>query len=242
MAPNAPGPSVSGDAVAHAARLGRAAFAGEILVAPSTRELAGGLIGAAPAPRVEGSAAWRLLGLVPDPAPLTRPLDTAMVGRGAELSQLRQAFDRVVDLQRLHLCTVLGTAGIGKSRLVEELGARVADEATVVAGRCIPVWRRNHLLAARRDGEAAGRRPAPRRAARRRRGWAPRFPSASRTPGSRRRGEQPRGDLLRPSGGCSTRSRAERPLVVVFEDIHWAEPTLLDFIEYLARGRDAMRR
>ena len=36
------------------------------------------------------------------------------------------------------------------------------------------------------------------------------------------------------SASCSRRSRAERPLVVVFDDIHWAEPTLLDLLEYVA--------
>jgi predicted ATPase len=51
---------------------------------------------------------------------------------------LEQAFHRAVDEGACHLFTVLGTAGIGKSRLVNELVAELGDEARVLVGRCVP--------------------------------------------------------------------------------------------------------
>jgi DNA-binding SARP family transcriptional activator len=235
-APDAQGSSVAGDALAHAARLEQAAGAGEVLVAQSTRELAGRLVRTAPAPPVDGAAAWRLLGFLPDPAPLTRPpIDTAIVGRETELAQLRQAFDRVADVQSLHLCTVLGTAGIGKSRLVQELCSRVAEQATVVAGRCIPYG----------DGitfwplvEMARRLTAKRPFAELLAGveGGERIPERVADASGAGDGASSREEIFEAFRQLFEALAGERPLVVVFEDIHWAEPTLLDFVEYLAEA------
>ena len=78
-------------------------------------------------------------------------LQPVFVGRGSELAELRQAYDRVVATGRPLLVTVVGDAGVGKTRLVREfwrwLGGRSA--AAAAAHRPVPVvWSRDHLLAA----------------------------------------------------------------------------------------------
>ena len=101
-------------------------------------------------------------------------------------------------------------------------------------GRPLPVLRRGrHLPPAGRDRPAArGKRPAAagRGAARRRR--ADRAAGPGRDRPVRRAPPRPR-RRSGPSAGCSSGWPRERPLVVVVEDVHWAEPTLLDLLEYL---------
>ena len=60
-----------------------------------------------------------------------------MVGRDRELALLRQAFERVTTDRACHLFTVLGAAGAGKTRLVEEFASQVDAGATVLRGRCL---------------------------------------------------------------------------------------------------------
>ena len=71
------------------------------------------------------------------PAHLRR-LDTPMVGRGRELDLIRQAFERTVDERNCHLFTLLGPAGIGKSRLVSSFVSDIGARATILRGRCLP--------------------------------------------------------------------------------------------------------
>src|SRR5438094_776418 len=78
--------------------------------------------------------AWEVVAVAPGAAGLARRLDTPLVGRSSELRLLEDAFARVARERRPHLFTVLGPPGVGKSRLVAELGARVGDRATVLAG------------------------------------------------------------------------------------------------------------
>ena len=60
-----------------------------------------------------------------------------MVGRGRQLGQLRQAFEEVVVDRVCHLFTVLGPAGVGKSRLIEEALGQIGADAIVLRGRCL---------------------------------------------------------------------------------------------------------
>ncbi len=69
--------------------------------------------------------AWRLLELVPDAPPFLRRFDAPLVGRDGELAQLRQAFERAQRERRAQLFTVFGEAGIGKTRLAQELARTV---------------------------------------------------------------------------------------------------------------------
>ena len=81
-----------------------------------------------------------------------------MVGREHELALLRDAFDARCDERACQLVTVLGPAGIGKSRLVNELVSS-AGRRGAPADRPLPPLRRgNHILAA--DGDRFGKRPA----------------------------------------------------------------------------------
>ena len=81
-------------------------------------------------------AAFRLLEVHPTAPGVARRLDSPLVGRERELGLLRQAFDRAVSERACHLFTVLGAAGVGKSRLVEEFLAEVPG-ARVLRGRCL---------------------------------------------------------------------------------------------------------
>ena len=131
---------------------------------------------------------------------------------------------------------VIGTAGIGKSRLVKELLSSVDEEASVLVGRCLPYgkgityWplrdlvrrgRRRGLTRSRSSGLLEGEPDASKVAARI--AGAIGIAEAARAPRTRRSGR---------SAGCSSACPAT-PARVGFDDLQWAEPTFLDLIEYL---------
>ena len=120
--------------------------------------------------------------------------------------------------------------GVGKSRLAARVPRRRSTR-TVVRGP-LPLLRRgHHLLAGRRGREAAAARRELDSAA---------AAARSRRCSARATRRRRRGDRAGRSASCSRRRRAERPLVVVFDDIHWGEPTFLDLIEHVADlSRDA---
>src|SRR4051794_24535003 len=132
----------TGDVVNVAARLEETAEPGEILIGDATRRL---VRDAAEVEAVEPLAlrgkaepvtAWRLLGLVGDVA-VERRHGSPLVGREPETALLRDAYDDARARRRCRLVTVVGPAGIGKSRLVRELVSSVSDEAIVLTGRCL---------------------------------------------------------------------------------------------------------
>jgi class 3 adenylate cyclase/tetratricopeptide (TPR) repeat protein len=234
-----------GDAVNLAARLEQAAEPGEILLGEQTRALVGGMVEAeelAPLPlkgKRQPVRAWRLRGLVETPS---RVLDPTLVGRASELHQLQGWFEAVAERGTCGAVTVVGTAGVGKSRLTREFLHRLGDRAAVVEGHCMPYgegvtfWPvrgaiqravgigpqtgtglARGRIAAQLDGMADGELVAPRIEALL--GLGPAAPGLQETFWAVRR-------LLEHLAGRG-------PLVAVFEDIHWAEPTLLDLLEYL---------
>ena len=153
----------SGDAFNVAARLQQSASPGEVLVGAETYALVRGAVDVeqlAPLD-VKGKAdplnAYRLLGVR---EPRDRRMDIAMVGRVRELARLRQAFAQAVADRSCQLFTLLGPAGVGKSRLAIEFLTGL-DGAVVARGRClsygegITYW--PVLEAIRRLGEAGGR-------------------------------------------------------------------------------------
>ena len=129
---------------------------------------------------------------------------------------VRAAWERTVEESGCHLFTLLGAAGVGKSRLVSELFAELADEAHRVE-RSLPALRGgDHVLAADR-GPVAGRRT-------RRRG--------ARASRHGRRGGRRR--------SCSLRSvrlleslASDRPVILHIDDLQWAESMLLDLIDHI---------
>jgi class 3 adenylate cyclase/tetratricopeptide (TPR) repeat protein len=234
-----------GNAVNLAARLEQTAEPGQILIGEQTRALVGDAVRAEELPPLpvkgkrEPVRAWRLLELA---AARSRELDPTLVGRMPELDQLEGWFRTVVDRGTCAAITVVGSAGVGKSRLTREFLHRVADRATVVAGQCVPYgdgvtfWpvseairraagigprtgtsRARGRIATRLDGMADGELVAPRIQALL--GLGPAAPGLQETFWAVRR-------LFEHLAGRA-------PLVAVFEDIHWAEPTLLDLLEYL---------
>ncbi len=239
---------VTGDAVNRAARLQEAAGPGEVLIGDATYRLARDavVVERVDSLDVQGnddsSTAWRLVGVVEGAPSFARRLDTPLVGRARELAQLRLVFERVVEEQTNYLFTILGPAGIGKSRLALELVNTLSEAATIVSGRClaygegITFWPlREIVLDLSRDRPGASISALLE-------DDADRDAIAARISGAIGRSE-----------GTATAEEAfwavrrlfeavarEHPLIVVFEDIHWAEPTLLDLIDHVAEwSRDA---
>jgi class 3 adenylate cyclase len=116
----------TGDTMNTAARLQAAAPVGEILIGAATYRLVQGSViadGVEPLD-LKGKAgpvtAHRVVALDDDPARRPRPAATALIGRVRELGMLQDVFDRAAEERSCQLLTVLGTAGVGKSRLVAE--------------------------------------------------------------------------------------------------------------------------
>jgi class 3 adenylate cyclase/tetratricopeptide (TPR) repeat protein len=208
-------PLATGDAVNIAARLEQAAAPGQILLGTETQRLTRD---AAKSERVEVTAkgkpaplaAFRLASLDPSAAAFARRLDAPLVGRARELGLLEREFERAADDDVCRMVTLLGTAGVGKSRLVEELVNRIGGRASVLRGRClhygegITYWPLVEvLLQLGADPETVLALPSPIEAA-----------LESRK-------------LLEAHA-------ADRPLLLVFDDIHWGESTFLDLVEHLA--------
>ena len=202
---------VTGDAVNVAARLEQAASPNEILLGGTTHAVVRGAIRSEPLePLVlKGKSAsvpaWRLLELLPDAPARTSPADSVFVGREGELAALEEALGRAVEMRSPQLVTLVGPPGIGKSRLVRELIQRT--DAAVLAGRCLSYGEGITYWPLREMLVESDQRSALE-------GTADEIASRVRT--------------------IFERSSAERALIVLFDDIHWAEPTLLDLIEYVA--------
>ena len=118
----APGrqPSLFGEPLDRSAALARAAQDGEVLLSDATRGLAPDAIRVEPAP---DAGAWRLQELIPGAPAVVRRLGIPMVGRHDELATARAAFARVASAGNTQMLTVIGDAGLGKSRLAQELAA-----------------------------------------------------------------------------------------------------------------------
>jgi class 3 adenylate cyclase/tetratricopeptide (TPR) repeat protein len=209
----------SGDAVNVAARLEQAARPAEIILGEETYRLVRdaveveALTPLALKGKSDATPAYRLLELIEGAPALARRFDTPFVGRKDELAQLLRSFERAVAERTPVLVTVLGPPGIGKTRLVSELISQVEDRATVLQGRClsygegITFWPLQEILRALPACPAEA--PDPERAG-----------SIEETFWAYRK--------------LFEALAQEKPLVLVLEDIHWAEPTLLDLIEHVA--------
>ena len=129
----------TGDAVNVAARLEQAAAPGEVLVGAPTLALVRDAVEVEPVEplalkgKAEPVPAYRLLRVREAPE---RRHEARFVGRERELALLREAWERAQAEQRCELVTVVGDAGVGKSRLVAEALASI--DAPVVRGRCLP--------------------------------------------------------------------------------------------------------
>jgi DNA-binding SARP family transcriptional activator len=233
---------VAGDALDVAAQVQQAAESDEILVADTTKRLTQAAIRIEPVEALEFKGTpeqvqvWRLLDVVLE-APLAGPRRASpMVGRERELAQLRQAFEAAVDRRTPHLFTLLGPAGIGKSRLAAEFTASLGNAATVASGRCLPYGEAiTYWPLAEIVRELAGDDPRtsidkllagdPEAAL-----IADRLASAMGIAET----AQPSEETFWAARTLFEALARTRPLVLVLEDLHWAEPTFLDLVEYLS--------
>ena len=134
----------TGDAVNVAKRFEEAAAAGEILLGEPTYRLVRDAVDVEESEplelkgKSEPAGAYRLLSIQHDTPERARHLESPMVGRDRERAILTQAYDRAVNDRACHLFTILGAAGVGKSRLVAEFLDGLGDQPTVLRGRCRP--------------------------------------------------------------------------------------------------------
>ena len=234
----------TGEPLVRSARLAQAAGSGEVLFDHEASRLVRDGVSSEPT-----DAGWRLIGIVDLLPSSSRRRESPMVGRDRELRRLHDTFEQAAGDRSCQLFTVLGLAGVGKSRLVHELLSDLAGQALVARGRCLPYgegitfWPLRevvselvgvddadtpedvHAKLIDAIGGEDGAEPVARRVA--------------ETIG-----------LIDGAGGAeeafvAVRTLFEilarsRPLVIVFDDIHWGEPTFLDLIEHLADwSRDA---
>ncbi len=233
-----------GDPLNVAARLQQHAQAGEVLIGEETLGLVGSSVVVEESEPlvVKGKPtsvnAARLVSLVEEVPAFERPTRSRFIGRARELAAMR---DRVALAREgePQLVTVVGEPGIGKSRLIREVIAQEADGASPLVGRCLPYgdgityWPLAEMLRQleRRSGGIdailAGDEEAEL--------------IASRLAVAR-------GEAVAASPGevaWATRRLVEHLtesdlVFVVIDDIHWAEPAMLDLIEYVSatvRGR-----
>jgi class 3 adenylate cyclase/tetratricopeptide (TPR) repeat protein len=238
-----------GDATNLAARLEQTATPGEVLIGDATYRLVREAVVAEPvAPlTLKGKsapvAAWRVIDVVAGAPGWARRLDSPLVGRTRELSTLHESFERTVAAGSLELVTVMGPAGIGKSRLTGDFLESVGDRATVISGRCLPYGEGTTfwpVVAALKDAARVGERDSPEEARHKISALQPEGEDAALI--SERiaalLGFAPATPRIQETFWAVRKLfeglAAERPLVVVFDDIHWAESTFLDLLEYLA--------
>jgi class 3 adenylate cyclase/tetratricopeptide (TPR) repeat protein len=242
---------VTGDAVNVAARLEQAAGPDEIFVGEQTYALTRDAIEAESVGGLElkGKAepvqAYRLIRVAPQTVVegVARRLDLPLIGRAEELEHLVDAFEQAVAGSSSRFALVIGNAGVGKSRLTRELVATLEGGARVLQGRCLPygegitffpVAEALKAAAGIADDESAD--------------------SARAKLGALMPDEDSAGSVIGPIASALGLSSvpinpeeifravrrlleslaADRPLLVVFDDIHWAEEMFLDLIEYLA--------
>ena len=247
--PGRGGTFVTGDTVNVAARLEQSADPGEILLSEATYRLIRNLASAEAIGRVAVKGrtgpvgAWRLLEVTEAEVPRgILGLDSPLVGREGELAEIRTAFRRTFDDRRCEVVTLLGAAGVGKSRLNAEFLAGLTDAVRVVKGRCLPYgegitfW---PIVGVLRESAGIIETDSPEQADAK---FARLLEAARDSDLIRQRLTALLGIPDVASGIQETfwavrklfeELASDRPLVVVFDDIHWGEPTFLDLLEYL---------
>ncbi len=261
--------TVIGDTVNVASRLETASRPGSVTVGERTYRATRHVVEYRPLEPLElkGKAdpvrAWEAVGVLaaqPAGRMLARS-EAPLVGRDGELRLLESLYGRVVSEGRPHLVTVVGQAGVGKTRVQRELERALAgrpDPPTVRQGRCLPYgssivfWALGEVL--RTECGIVDTDPADV-------AWEKLLRSVemlSCNADSRRTallmgrllgieppGEPPPPDTqdpqrMREAFFAAVRTAIEamarrNPLVLVFEDIHWADQGMLDLVEHLGQ-------
>ena len=221
---------LSGGALTTARRVKESAGEGEILLGPAAAAQSAGAAWTEPS---EGG--HRLVELVEGAPAIARRPDAPLVGRRAELERLVLAVRESAAASACRRVVVLGEPGIGKTRLAAELSRTLVDEARVLTGRCVPYAEGATYLPLAEiveqvaggeeigaaihgllDGESDGEQAATR--------LLDALTGAAAVDS---------GDVFWATRKLLETLAREQPLLVVLEDVHWAEPTLLDLVEYL---------
>jgi class 3 adenylate cyclase/tetratricopeptide (TPR) repeat protein len=235
---------VVGDPVNVAARLQQEARDGDVVVGEATRRLVSSLVTLEPLGsfvlkgRSEPVAAYRV-------ASLERPAGAAatpFVGREAELARLAALYEAAVNDRATKLAVLLGSPGLGKSRLIDELCRRLGDDATVIGARCDAAGGATFAPIAEAlrqflgiDGATAGD--------------ALRSVIESRLSGTQTDGTRIATGVASLLAGTPASPEesffvirrllaagaADKPVVLVLDDLQWAEPLLLDLVEHLVQ-------
>ncbi|MGH2554519.1 MAG: AAA family ATPase, partial [Actinomycetota bacterium] len=242
-----------GDVVNTASRLQSAAPTGRLVVGEETYRATRNVIAYEEMGSIlakgkrEPVQAW--LAVAPVAAPAERPVTSApMVGRDREMALLESIWDRAVAERRPHLVTVIGPAGIGKSRLVREISSSIGDRGgRVVRGRCLPyetravygafsqqvkliagVFEQDPPETAREKLARAVSALVPEQEA----PELTRYLSLLLGLGVDEPVDQ-RVLLFFAARRFIERLASEQPTLFVFEDVHWADGGELDLLEYL---------
>jgi hypothetical protein len=240
----------AGDVVNTAARLQTAASLGEILIGEQTAAAIQRAIELDDERAVEAKGkavpvqAWPVLRARARPQ-VERVHGVTLVGRERELALLSGALDRARQERSLELVTLVGVPGIGKSRLVLELYAGIEAEAEITSwrsGRClaygegITFWALGEMVKAEAgilEGDSEAETERKLRAV----VDDPWIESHLRPLVGLQAGRESGGDRREEAFTAwrrfFERLAEERPLVLVFEDLHWADDDLLDFVDHL---------
>ena len=233
---------VTGDAANVAARLETSAQPGEILIGEPTYSVVSVAVEAEPVEpfSVKGKAeplrAWRLRRVLRGARLVTRRLDIPMVGREREFADLLSVYERARAERTCQVVTIVGEPGIGKSRLSEELARVLGNEAIVLRGRCLPYgegityWPLVEILRdATRSEERAqiaelleGEPDADLIAGR-----------IAATVGAAE-GGAPSEETFWAVRKLFEALARERPIVLLIDDLQWAEPTFFELLEHIA--------
>jgi class 3 adenylate cyclase/tetratricopeptide (TPR) repeat protein len=244
---------VTGEAVNVARRFEQAAGPDQILIGAATYRLVADAVRAEKADPIvidgvrEPQDVWRLLEFLPDRPARMRRLDAPLIGRDCEHGLLLGMFKRVEAERSCHLVTVLGSAGVGKSRLVDEFVSGLGDRAAVLRGHCLAygdstaLWPMVEIVR-----QAAGVAPtdpldrvherlADLGAGQDRGELIARRVAQVLGLGRDQRPGLPKDTFWALRRLLETLAR-RRPLVVLIDDLQWAEPTLMDAIEHVVEA------
>jgi class 3 adenylate cyclase/tetratricopeptide (TPR) repeat protein/DNA-binding winged helix-turn-helix (wHTH) protein len=246
---------MTGDAVNVAARLEQAARPNDVLLGDSTYRLVREAVDVEDIEPVVAKgktqpiAGFRLVRVLAGAPGFSRRLDAPLIGRRGELRLLAEAFERASQDQTCILFTVLGPAGIGKSRLVQEFLSTTGAGAQVLRGRCLPYgegityWPIVELIVSAAN---LAETDAPETSLGKITSLIDGVPEASiiaerlaqilGLAGADASPEETFWAVRKLFESVSRRA----PLVVDLDDLEWAEPTLLDLVEHVADwSRDA---
>jgi DNA-binding SARP family transcriptional activator len=223
----------AGDVGARAVTLAEAAGPGQILISHQTQRLAAGAVETEDA----GPGQFLLRSAHAGLRPLAVRLDVPLVGRGEELRRLEAAYARAARERVTMTVTVIGEAGLGKTRLVQEFADGLGREAHVLTGRClsygegITFWPLREVVHQAADGDSPERIEALLAGEADAAGVADQL---HRALGPGTQGRTAATEIFWAARRFLETLARRQPLLIVFEDVHWAESTFLDLVESLA--------